>query len=268
MFGQIIDLLVKQDDERRRISFLFLKLLFTGTIAAYLYNDIFGKYYILSITDFKALTDFFIHGKAFICFSLFYLIWSVTYNLTSFVIIYFAMWLSSKLYDLLQLLISNPDKIAVEISRDKKLQKLARFYVQIFNIVDILEIENDTAKPGKSFYKFYDYLLDIESGKKTVSSNEFTDTVALIMQFAIIYNILGLNFLSASAWLWVATILIVTFMTVSSIIATTLSMLVDIKHSRLMNLMEKLEPNYKKAARIKQMENDNQQRTDEQNDDK
>jgi hypothetical protein len=268
MFGQIIDLLVKHDDERRRISFLFLKLLFTGTIAAYLYCDIFGTYFIISITNFKALADFLIHGKAFICFALFYIIWSITYGLISFVMIYFAIWLSSKLYHFLQLLINNPDKIKVEISDHKQLQKLARFYVHIFNIVDIIEIEKETVMPGKSFYKFYDYLIDIENGKKSVSSREFTDTIALTLQFVIIYNILGLDFLSSSVWLLLAAILISTYLTFASIAATTLSMLVDIKHGRLMNLMEKIEPNYKKKGGNESTENYNQKRTDENNDNK
>jgi len=248
MFGQIIDLLVKQDDERRRISFLFLKLLFCGTIAAKIYSDIFGAYDVISFTDLKALADFFIHGTAFICFALFYLVWTVSYGLTSFILTYFAMWLAAKLYDLLFLLINNPDKITDEITKNKPLRKLAGFFVQFFNIVDILEIENN-AKPGRSFYKFYDYLLDVEEGRKIVGSKEFTDTIALLVQFVIVYNVLGLHFLSASIWYWVVAITIAFVLTLSSLVALTLAMLIDIKHSRLLNLMEKLEPDYRKSGK-------------------
>lgn len=257
MFGQIIDLLVKQDDERRRISFLLLKLLFCSTITANIYSSIFGTYDIISIMDFKALADFLIHGTAFVCFTLFYLVWTVSYDLTSFLLTYLTMWLAAKFYDFLFIVINNHEKIDAEIMKHKSLQKMARFYVQFFNIVDIIEIENNVAKPGRTFYKFYDYLLDVEDEKKVVSSREFTDTIALIIQFVIVYNILGLHFLSASIWLWIVAVIIAFLLIFFSLVAATLVMLVDIKHSRLLNLMDKLEPDYKQDGKQEQTTTDN-----------
>jgi hypothetical protein len=251
MFGQIIDLLLKQDDERRRISFLLVKLLFCATITANIYFRIFGCYDIISISDFKSLADFFIHGTAFVCFALFYLVWTVSYDLTSFLLTYLTLWLAAKLYNFLFLLINNSGKISAEILKDTALQKMTRFYIQFFNIVDIIEIEDNVAKPGRSFYKFYDYLLDVEDEKKEVSSREFTDTIALIIQFIIVYNILGLHFLSASIWLWIVAVTIAFLLSFFSLVAATLAMLVDIKLSRLLKLMDKLEPEYKKVRQTK-----------------
>lgn len=248
MFGQIIDLLVKQDDERRRISFLFLKLLFTVTITAKLYNCIYGTYDIISITDFKSLIDFFIHGTAIVSFALFYFVWSISFGLTSFILSFSGIWLSTLIYEILNKVINDPQQLVTEISKNKTLQKLAKIYVWLFNTVDIVEIENNSVKPGTNFYKFYDYLLDIENEKKAVSSKEFSDTITLIMQFIVIYNLLDFHFLSYSWWLAVLTIVILCLLTFGSLVAHVLATMVDIKHSRLLNLMEKLEPNYKKTT--------------------
>lgn len=247
MFGQIIDLLVKQDEEKRRIIFIFLKLFFCGTITSKIYSDIFGTYDIILITDFKALFDFSIHGNAFICFILFYIVWSVSYELTYIILTYFAIWIAGKLYDLLSILVNNIDETAGEISKHYIFQKLVNFY----NMLDILEVENNVTKPGRNFYKFYDYLLDVENEKIIVSIQEFTDTIAILVQFIFIYNILGLDFLSSSYLLWFSAIFITLSLIVTSLIALTLSVLVDNKHSRLLKLMEKLQPDYKMSGKFR-----------------
>lgn len=246
IFGQIIELLVKQDDERRRISFLFLKILFTVTITAKLYSCIYGTYDNISITDFKSLVDFFIHGTAIVCFALFYFVWFISFRPTSFIFSFIGMWLSTKIYEILNKIINDNDlqQHVTEISKNKTLQKLAKIYVWI----DIIEIENNSVKPGTNFHKLYDYLSDIKNGKKTVNSEEFSDTITLIIQFIVIYNLLDFHFLSYSWWLVILTIIILCLLTVGSLVAHVLATMVDIKHSRLLNLMEKLKPDYKNTT--------------------
>lgn len=246
MFGQIIDLLVKQDDERRRIFFLFLKLMFTVTISAKLFFSIYGSYSIISITDFKSIANFLIHGTAIICFALFYFVWSLSYGMVSFLMAILGMSLSNLFYKILNTIITNPQELVTGISNDKSLQKLVRFYFWIFNTVDIVEIENNTVKPGANFYKFYDYLLDIESEEKVISSKEFSDTIALIAQFIVIYNLLGFHFITSHWWFLLATFTIIVFLIFTSVTAFALATLVDLKHGRLLTLMEKLDPKYNK----------------------
>ncbi len=195
MFEKILDLLIKQDDERRKASFLFLKILFTGTIVANFYSCLFGNYTIIAITDSKALIDFFLHGTAFVCFSLFYFIWVISYESTSIVLSLIGVWMSNRAYDVINKIINNPDSFFLEVSKKPILLKIIRFSVTIYNSIDIIEIEGQKVTPGTNFYKFHDYLLDVEEGKKTVSRIDFSNTIALMIQFFIIYNLFDFHFI-------------------------------------------------------------------------
>lgn len=257
MFGQIIDLLVKQEDERRKVSFLLIKILFTATITANLYECLFGNYTIISVTDTKAIFDFLIHGTSIVCFSLFYFVWTISYGFTSFLLSTTGIWLSNKLYDVFSQIINNPEQLASSFSKDKFLLKATRFYFRFLNSIDIVEIEDRSIKPGANFYKFYDYLLDIEENKKTVSRIEFSDTISLIIQFSIIYNLLELNFLSTYRWIFIVVIIIITVTIFFSIFGYVFSTLIDLKHTRVLKLMKKIDPDYKKEV-LNENESENQ----------
>jgi hypothetical protein len=245
MFGKIVDLLIKQDDERRRIIFLFLKLIFTVTIATKLYTSFFGTFVIISITDVKAIVDFFINGKAVICFVLFYFVWLISYVLVFNFLSWFSMWLSKKIYVNLCEIMKDEEEFVNQISNDKAILKRGKWYVNLCETVNIIEIKNDILKPGTNYYKFYDYLLDIEDDKISVNSEEYSDMITLIFQFIVIYQLLDLNFLTSSWWLILIVTIILLILMFFMMIAFVLSTLVDIKHSQLLNLMEKLEPSYK-----------------------
>lgn len=248
MFGQIVDLLVKQDDERRRIVFLFLKLMFTLTIGVKLFSSTYGVYDIVSIINFKSLVDFFIQGSPIICFALFYFVWSISFGLFPAILSFTGIWLANILYKIFNKTINDSEQFISEISKNKLLQKLVKISIGLFNTVDIIEIENNTVKPGTQFYKFYDYLLDIEDGKKTVNVREFSDTLSLILQFIVIYYLLDFKTLSLPWLLYLSAVIILCVLVVTSFFTYALATLVDIKHSRLLDLMEKLEPNYKKPT--------------------
>lgn len=244
MFGQILDLLTKHDTEKVRVSFLFLKLIFSSTIAAKIYSDLFGNYYIIPVTDTIAIADFLIHGRFIICFSILMTIWVLSYKLTSFVFVSISMWLSSTVFKFLNKAITTPDKLIKEIKNDEILRKLAGILVSLFNAIDIIEINNKSVVPGNNFYKFYDYLLEIEDGNRSLDSEQFTDSIALSLQFIFIYYQLNLSYLAFSPVTKTLTIIIIISIIIIASIATAISTLVEIRHSGLLSLMEKIDPDY------------------------
>jgi len=257
MFGQIIDLLVKQDEERRRISLLLLKIAFTIALATKVYLCLFGQFSVLSITDFQGIVNYFLTGKAIICFALFYLVWTVSYDFTSTILSFIGLWLTSKAYKFLSLLLKiTPDEFKAEIAKSPRLKKYLGLATSLLNSTDIIEYENNIITPGTNFYKFYDYLLDIEDGKKTVSTGQFSSTIALIIQFIVIYNWFGLDFLSHSNWLLLLAIVILFLLFISNFFAYNFATLIDIKHSRLLNFLEEIEPSYEQDKLDRQSKNE------------
>ncbi len=244
MFGQLIDILVKRDSDRKEIIYLFLKVLFTGALTAYFYEAIRGPFDIISITNFGDIVNYFIKGDAIITFGLFYITWTVSYEITSIMASILAFWLSSKLYEVIQSLVHNPNQLTFEIERSQSFKKWAKRYVYLFNIIDIIEIENNEVKAGRQFYKFYDYLIDIDEDKKAVDKGDFIDTMVLCLQFVVLYNLLDLDFLTVNIWVLILAILIVTILLFFSFMAYVLATMVDIKHGRLLKLMNKIEPDY------------------------
>ena len=97
MFGQLIDILVKRDSDRKEIIYLLLKVLFTGALTAYFYEKLRGPFEVISIINFSDVVDYFIKGEAIITFGIFYLMWTVSYEIISILTSILAFWLSSKL---------------------------------------------------------------------------------------------------------------------------------------------------------------------------
>jgi|GEM_PF-6167856 len=185
MFGQLIDILVKRDSDRKEIIYLFLKVLFTGALTAYFYESIRGPFRIISITNFSDIINYFIKGDAIITFGLFYLTWIVSFEVTFISASILASWLSSKLYEMIQALVNNPSQLTFEIERRKSLKKWAQSFLYFFNVIDIIEIENNEVKAGRQFYKFYDYLIDIDKNKKAV------DKATLLIQWYFAFSLLS-----------------------------------------------------------------------------
>lgn len=247
MLGQLVDLLVKQDDERKRLTFFFLKLLFTGTIAAKIYISFYGKFEILSFSDYKSIIHFFLNGRFIICFGIFYFVWLLSYNALLIILSWLTLWMTAKLHEALGLFVrTGRFEIQQELFKGEKSHKGVRLLGFLYNSTDIIEFENYGIKPGKNYFKFYDYLLDIESGKKEVDSGQFQSTMALIMQFILIYNWFHLKFLSINYWFLFFSFLLMILLFTSSYIAYVLGVFVDIKHQRILNFMRHLTPDYKK----------------------
>jgi len=245
MFGQIIDLLIKQDSERKKILYLIIKVLFSIAITSKLYYYIFGTINVVSSFKIESFVELLFNGKAIICFSLFYLVWYISYDFIVSIFSIFSIWLSSKLYDLLCNIISNVPNFKNEIKKDKSFIISNNILVKLLNITDIIEVENNMARPGTQFYKFYNYLVEIENNKKSINLSEFTDQIALIFQFLFIYHLFNFTFISYS-WLILSISIISIFgLLISALGTLVLATLVDVKHSRLLTLMDILDPEIK-----------------------
>lgn len=258
MFGQIIDLLSKKESDRQKIFFITLKIVFSATLSTKIYIDFFGTYTIIPITDFQGITNFFLSGNVIICFALFYFVWALSYGLTSFLLSIIAIWLNSKLYFLItQLFKITPEEFKNEIDKSWFFKAYVKFIASILNSTDIIEYENNTIKPGTHYYKFYDYLLKVENGKKAVESYQFSTTIALLIQFLVFYNCFGLTFLSNSKWFFAISVILIILLFIFSFCGYAIATFVEIKHSRILDYMERLTPEYKnKKTGAKQSKNE------------
>ena len=243
MFGQIIDLLVKKDDERQKLILWLLKIIFSSVLASKVYYNLIGDYSILSLTDFQGIVRYFFSGRVIICIAIFYLVWTSCYDFSFWVLTIIAVWLSNKIYNYLSLVINiNPETFSAEIEKQPKLKRLVILFIKFLNSFDVLEIESNTINTGTNYYKFYDYLLDLEDGKTIVSTFEYSSKITLTIQFIIIYNWFGMHFLSYHWWLFALAVFIIVLFLILNFLVFTVSNLIDLKHSRLLNFMEKIEP--------------------------
>ena len=187
MFGQIIDLLIKQDDDRRKILQLLLKIVFTATIAAKVYVSFYGNYSIISLSNFQEITLFFLNGMVIKCLAIFTIVWVLSYNIPTFLITIPTLWLSDKIYSGLKFLLNvNKEVVLDEQMKNNTGGKLLRYFIRFYNSTDIIEYENNDVKPGRLYYKFLDYLEDLESGKKRIETNGFSNPIFLLFQFNVI----------------------------------------------------------------------------------
>jgi len=248
MFGQIIDLLVKQDDERRKILFLVLKVIFSATLATKIYSLLVGPFSIISITDFEGVVKFFLNGRAVVSIAIFIFVWTSFYGLISALFSLPTIWLTSKLYFLVsQLLKITRDEFNSEYQRSKWFRRYVKVMTALLNSTDIIEYEDNVIRPGRSYYKFYDYLVDLKAGKKNIDVDQFLGVIALVIQFIVIYNWLDLKFLSYSNWFFYSSIILMTFLILFSFFAYVIATLVDIKHSRILNFLEQITPQNEKT---------------------
>jgi|GEM_PF-4625795 len=68
--------------------------------------------------------------------------------------------------------------------------------------------------------------------------------MVLCFQFIVLYNLLGLGFLTINIGVLILAIVIMTFLLFFSFMAYVLATMVDIKHGRLLKLMSKIDPDY------------------------
>ncbi len=252
MFGQIIDLLVKKDEERLRISLLLLKMAFTITLTTKLYLCLLGPFSIIPITDFQGIINYFLKGEFIICFALFFLIWIVSYDFISIVLFSISLRLTAKAYVFLSTLSQiTPIDIKEEIENSPALKK----YLDLLNATDIIEYENNTIIPGSNFYNFYDYLLDVKEGKKTISTGRFSSKIALIIQLVVIYISFEFDHFSYSNWLLFSAMLILLLLFSLNFLAYNIATLIEIKHSRILNILKIIEPSYEKHKFDRQSKN-------------
>lgn len=243
MFGPIIDLLIKKEEERRKIFLLLLKMAFTIALATKLFLYLFGPFSVISISDFQGIVNYFLTGKFIICFALFFLVWTLSYDFISVVLFYIGLWLTSEADKFLSVLQEiTPSEIQEEIEKSPILKK----YLVVLSSIDIVVHENNTINPGSKFYKLYDYLLDIHEGKKKISTEQFSSNIALIIQFIVVYNLFEFDFLSHSNWLLILAIVILIKLFISNFLAYNIETIVDIKHSRILNFLKIIEPSYKR----------------------
>ena len=244
MFGQIIDFLIKQDEERRKIFILILKVVFTITIAAKIYLYLYGPFSILPINDFQGIVNYFFSGKAIICFVIFYLVWVISFDIISIILSSISLWLIHKICKLLDQILKTEPEVFKELignstSLNKHLKKL-RYIIKFLILIDVIEKENNRIKPGTDFNKLYDYLLDIGTGKKTISSTQFSSIISLIIQFIVIYNWFDFDFLSHSVWFFASLIIIIFFLFILNFAVYIFAKLINLKHKKLLKLLDKI----------------------------
>ena len=254
MFDQVIDFLFKKDDVRQWIFFLLLKLLFTLTLSVKIYGALFGSFAILNVMDYKGIIDFFINGRAVICFAIFFFTWLLSYNLIGFVLNLLVLLPVSGFNKFLGLLFENDAKLILrELYGDLSFRKQIEPVLNWFTKFEIIELRNESIRPGDNFYEFFDFLLLLEERKFKITFYQFTSSISLIIQFIIIYNWsssdLHVN--------WFVTILVSVILLVILILVFTIYLIlyiVDSKHSRIIDVMAQIDPDYLEYENIEEVQ--------------
>lgn len=247
MVTLILDLLTKRESEKIKIIYLFIRVFFTIIISTYLYKKTIGDYDIITISDYKALIEYVLNGQAFISLFFYILVWFISYELLMFLISIIIINITDKFYNIIYKIVSNIEDIEEEMKNNKSLQGLAKLYINIFDLIDVIEIKNEEINPGSTFYKFYDYLLEVEDNKKMMNNNNYKINIVLIIQFVFIYQAFNMDFLSKSILIEITTYCLIFLIFITSIIISALAELINVKHSRLIDIMEKIDPIYDKS---------------------
>src|SRR6185437_5883749 len=229
MFEQIINVLSKKENEKEEMLILVLKIIFTATISAKLYTVFFGAYYIISITNYQEIVNFFIDGRAIICFVIFSFIWFLSYHLPAFFLfpkaasynlklnLFLAGIAQVKSYELITLLQKDKKDIP---ENEYKFVKFTKWILDNLNMADVIELEYEkkVIKPGTNYFQFYDYLIKVEKGEASPNPNQFLIYGAFIFQFIVVYFCYGLTFLTSTWWLYIIDIIIIAVLIISLLI--------------------------------------------------
>lgn len=247
MFGQILDILLKKNEDKLRIMFIFLKIILTATIVSKIYTVKYGDFSLIPITEYAKYVDFILKGNAIIIIVLFFLIWVLFYYLPTFLLTPIVFKLTPKIFSVIEKIINvNPKSLKTELDSNDKVPKPVRKIINILNTTDVLEVESTTIKPGKNFYKFYDFIFELNKGTRSIDTEQFNTIIGILFQIVVVYFWFNMNFLSIYFSVKILAIITFVFLFIFSIFGFIFATLIDMKQKRILDFLEKISPNYKK----------------------
>lgn len=239
MFTQIVDLLVRKRKDRTRILLLSLRLLFSVVLTAMLAAGLGFEYKSLLKADLNVLLEKCLDGTLVLAFALLFLVWKWSYGLIDFILTGVALFSAERLYRFLAKAIGGSPGL-----NSKPLYVIVRdIFLWFFNMVDIVRVEHGSVRPGTQFYKFYDYLRAVDKGKQRTDVQQFMLSIALGLQFMIIWA----NLEVAPQLPWYVTaagVIVLLNLFVSGLVGLILDTLIAIKHGLLLDLLTPLDPEY------------------------
>lgn len=240
MFAQVVDLLVNERTERVRVIVLLLRLLFTLSLTAKFAGVMGIDLHTTDLLTYQAALIRLLDGTVVLCFGLFYFVWYWSYDVVENILTFPALYVAQRFYDLLD----QATRGIHPINRKLWFPILRDGLLWFFNMVDIVVIERNTLRPGRQFYKFYDYLRAVDKGKRETDTTQFTLTISLCIQFVVIYSCIDIPLPTIPTVVLIGAYLLVLGLLVSSLMGLVLETLIDTKHGRLLELLRPVDPEY------------------------
>ena len=242
MYNPIIDIITKDKDNRRILIFFLIKVYLTFLISIESYRLIYGQFYIISLTDYHEIIDYFINGTALKSLMIFSLTWAVFYFIPSTFLNLLSLKISTYFYKAIEHFVNKPQELEDEIVSNERFGKYVKKIYLTLNAIDVVEISNNEARVGRNFYKFYDYLIDLEKENDSVDKNELSSYFSMVIQFVFLNFWFNLNLIDYNIWTWITSVIVLFFLVLFLLTAHALLTLVELKHTRILNLMEKIDP--------------------------
>jgi hypothetical protein len=239
MFSQVIDLLVRKRKQRTRILLLALRVLFSIVLTCKLATGIgydVGSWVWASPEEaLKRVFD----GSYVLAFALFFIVWKLSFGLVHSVLTWYGIFVAERLYRLLARAIRREPGLVGKVWYEPVLSVI----IWMFNLVDVVVIEPSGVRPGTQFYRFYDYLKDVDKGKRETDVYQASLTISLTIQFLLIYS--AANIEVVLPWyLKLAAFAILADLFLANLMSFALDMLISLKHGRLLDLLAPIDPNY------------------------
>ncbi len=239
MFSQVIDLLVRKRKQQTRILLLALRVLFsivlTCKLATGLGYDVGSWIWASPEVALKRVFD----GSYVLAFALFLVVWKLSFGLVHYLLTWYGIFVAGKLYRLLERAIRKEPGLVSKVWYEPVLAIIVR----LFNMVDVVVIEQSGVRPGTQFYRFYDYLKAVDKGKRETGEYQASLTISLTIQFLIIYS--GTSIEVVLPWyMKLAVFAVLLDLFLANLISFALDMLISLKHGRLLDLLGSVDPEY------------------------
>lgn len=239
MLSQVIDILVRKRKQRTHILLLALRIFFSMVLSCKLATGL--GYDVESwvwASPEQALERVF-DGSYVLAFALFLIVWRLSFGLVHYVLTWFGIFVAERLYRLLAKAVRKEPSLLGKVWY----QPVLEIITWIFNLVDVVVIEPSGVRPGAQFYRFYDYLKEVDKGKRETNEYQASLSISLTIQFLIIYN--TANIAVVLPWyLKLAAFAILVDLFLANLISFALDMLISLKHARLLDLLSPIDSDY------------------------
>lgn len=243
MLNSLFDIITKKEDDRNKIIFWILKILFSIVLTGIIINSI-EEVTLSKTLNLENIQSFFFKGEVIIVFGIFYLVWIISYTAIDFIISSIGFFISNWIFKIFNTFITSELLIEEDSPVDKKRIKFFRFFKWLFIKIDLIEVESTQIKPGDQFYNLNNVLIEIKENKEPVDKKEFTDTISLVLQFLVIYFSLDLKFIDSSWWLKILSWLIILHLFFQSFMVYILISAIEVKHLKILKIIDDIKSKY------------------------